>query len=834
MLNNYLKIALRNLLKNKVDSFVSIFGLALGLAATTVILIVNYSELTWDKSWVEGDRIFELQQVFTSRSTPTKLDTVSTLRQMKMIEERFKDIEYVGNIATADGEIKIKTEQQQQDSFRKNITYITPNILDIFSLTAIKGDTKEFYANKQSVILSANIAAKLFAETDPIGKTVEIKSNSYVPTENNIPLNTTYKVIAIISNTQKRTSLRSPMDIIVSSSYPIQHDDANSFYMKEFSATYVKLKVGANVQHINSQLPTYLDKDVPSMGGSESKKNSAAFSFTLVNIKDIHLKGFNSETQVQRMAILYSLAGIIFVLAAINYINLATARFSRRQREIALRKTMGAEQRSILSQFLVESLLSAFCALMITLIILEPLLPWLNTTLNINIETQYLADLRLLALILGVAFSMGLITGFYPGLILSRIRPAVVLKSNKSHETSKSIKFRKLLVIFQFILSSAMLVSVGIIATQLYAALNANLGYDTQNIVYLIDEKFVANKDSLNINRINSLKQKIQAIPGVLAATKTMPMLPGAMGELKTTYSSKQKPEEAAPIPLTFVEDADELELFNISLIAGKNFAPKIEDGNKPTVIINEQALKTFSFSSAEEAIGKTLNINLFSSETTLATIVGVTSKLQLGDINKPSGPLILMRFPEGWSFEAGTLGVRFGENVNKRVLITQIKDICKSFNGTTLQGEVWLQSLVEEQYKSQILIAKFVYTFAALAMLISCLGLYGLASFAAEKRTKEIGLRKVHGASISDIVRLLLWQFTKPIALANLIAWPIALYVMNRWLENFNQRIDLWVWGPIYCLLAGVLAIAIAWLTVGGQAYLVARAKPVAALREE
>ena len=229
-----------------------------------------------------------------------------------------------------------------------------------------------------------------------------------------------------------------------------------------------------------------------------------------------------------------------------------------------------------------------------------------------------------------------------------------------------------------------------------------------------------------------------------------------------------------------------------------------------------------------------TLNVNLFSSETTLATIIGVTSKLQLGDLNKPSGPLMLMRFPEGWSFETGTLGVRFANDVNRTALIAQIKDICKSFMGAAPQGEVWLQSLVEEQYKSQILIAKFVYTFSALAMLISCLGLYGLASFAAEKRIKEIGLRKVHGASISDIVRLLLWQFTKPIALANLIAWPIALYIVNRWLENFNQRIDLWVWGPVYCLLAGILAIAIAWLTVGGQAYLVARAKPVAALREE
>ncbi|HOY24170.1 MAG TPA: ABC transporter permease, partial [Cellvibrio sp.] len=389
--------------------------------------------------------------------------------------------------------------------------------------------------------------------------------------------------------------------------------------------------------------------------------------------------------------------------------------------------------------------------------------------------------------------------------------------------------FRNLLVIFQFSISAAMLVSVGVIATQLYSALNANSGYDTKNIVYLIDDKLTLDKGTLN-----SLKQKITDIPGVLATSKTMPMLPGSLSEFKPVYTSTQKSTDAVPITLAFINDVDEIKLLNISLIAGKSFVPPSDDGNKPNVIINEQAVKFFGYASAIDAIGMTLNINISGTENTPATIIGVTSRLQLGDLNKPSSPLILMRSPEGWSFEAGTLGIRLAEDVDRAAAISQAKDICKKFIGAIPRGEIWLQSMVEDQYKSQILIAKFAYTFAALAVFISCLGLYGLASFAAEKRTKEIGLRKVHGASIKDIVGLLLWQFTKPIALANLIAWPIALYVINHWLENFSLRIDLWFWGPVYCLLAGALAIAIAWLTVGGQAYLVACAKPVVALREE
>ncbi|GGY86277.1 ABC transporter permease [Cellvibrio zantedeschiae] len=829
MLHNYLKIALRNLIKNKVQSLVAILGLVIGLATTTVILIVNYSELTWDKQWKDGDRIFELQQVFIARATPVKLDTISSLRQMTLIQDKLSDVEYIGNIATVDGKVKLINEKDKaQNSLGQHISYITPSIINIFSLEAIQGDTKGFYTDKQSLILSKSTAKKLFGEKDPIGKTIEINSNSYVPSQKDIPVNPIYKVIAVVADSPKRTSLRGPMDVIVNSNYPIQHDDPNIFFMKDFSATYVKLKNNANVNDINFQLANFLDKDLPPMGGGESKKNSEEFSFTLVNIKDMHMKGFGAEKQGQRMTILYSLAVIIFVLAAVNYINLATAKFSRRQKEISLRKTLGAERRNILTQFLVESLLSSLCALVLTFIILEPLLPWLNTNLSINIETQYFTDFSLLALILCTTLSLGFITGFYPGLVLSRIRPAAVLKANKSHETSSSIKFRNLLVIFQFIISSSMLVSVGIMATQLHSVLNTDLGYESKNIVFLVDNSLVANKGT-----INYLKEKILKEPGVFAATKAAPLLPGTFSEYKTVHSSKQKIEDSSPALINLIHNVDELRLFDIRLIAGKYFVPPEEDGNRPNIIINEQALKGFGFSSAQEAIGMTLTFNL-SPQPTVATIIGVTSKLHFGDLNKPAAPLILMRAPDGWSSENGSLGIRFDPNMNRRMLVTRLKEICKNVVGAAPEGEVFLDEVIQEQYKHQILIAQFAYACATLAMLISCLGLYGLASFAAEKRIKEIGLRKVHGASINNIVRLLLWQFTKPIVLANLIAWPIALYVINRWLENFSQRIDLWLWGPFYCLTAGILAIAIAWLTVGGQAYSVARAKPANALREE
>lgn len=827
MLNNYLKIALRNLLQNKVHSFVSIFGLALGLAATTVILIVNYSELTWDKNWKDVDRIYELEQIYVSRTTPTKVDAIATKTQLNKISEHFSDIEHLGHINFTRGDIRLSPGSST--SFNENISAITPSIIDIFSLTAIQGNITNFYTDKQSVIISQQMAEKLFASNDPIGKTIEIKWRTFTKADEIPNINFNYKVIAVIANSSKRSSLKQSMDILVNERYPNTPDDPNVLVMRDSSSTYLKLKKEARPETINSKFPTFLDTKMPGLAGNDARKASAAFTFSITNIRQAHLYGFNSSNNIQRIFILYCLAAVIATLAAVNYINLTTARFARRQKEISLRKTLGATKTQIIAQFLMESLLSVTCALLMTFIILEPILPWLSSQLVLNIELNYFSDLSLLSIIIGTALCLGLCSGFYPGFILSRIKPAVILKANKSHETSGSIKFRNLLVIFQFVVSATMLVSVGIIATQLHAALHADSGYDTKNIVYLIDDKLILDKGTLN-----SLKQKIGNVPGVLAASKTMPMLPGSLSEFKPVYTSTQNSTDALPVALTFINDVDEIKLLNISLIAGKGFVHPSEDGNKPNVMINEQALRFFGFATANDAIGMTLNINLFGAENTPATIIAVTSKLQLGDLNKPSGPLILMRSPEGWSFEAGTFGVRLADNINRSAVIAQVKDICKHFIGATPQGEVWLQSLVEEQYKSQILIAKFAYTFALLAVLISCLGLYGLASFAAEKRIKEIGLRKVHGASIRDIMRLLLWQFTKPIAIANLIAWPIALYVINRWLENFSQRIDLWIWGPIYCLTAGALAIAIAWLTVGGQAYLVARAKPVVALREE
>jgi putative ABC transport system permease protein len=829
MFKNYLIIAMRNLIKNNTNSLISITGLAIGLAASVAILIISYSELTWDNTWRDAERIFEIEQVFTGRQQPRKANVISSAER-KQLEEDIPEIEYAGRMMFFDAVIKRNTSSvKDQMVLKEKLSQIDADIINIFNLKAIKGSLEEFYTNRQVVIISERMAEKYFGSENPIGKIIDIKKQlpplpPGLEGEKKEILNTDYKVIGVIANTEKRTSLQESMDFLIRDDERISGPIGTRMFSN--GTTYVKLKIGANLTTANKSLVSFVDRHMVDKGNS-NKTPSELYQLKMINIKNIHLHGFGAEKRMQQNNILYTLASIILLLACINYVNLTTAGYSSRQKEIALRKTLGASRAQIVAQFLVESTISALIALFLTFIIIEPIMPWLGNTLQMTIELNYFSDIKLLGFIIGITLFVGLISGIYPGLYLSQVKPAIILKANKSHETLGSIRLRYLLVLVQFFIAGVLLSSMGVITAQLHALLNYSPGYATKNIVFITDDSLIT-----STGKINTLKRKILSIPGVLAVSKTMPNIPGSRNEIFSVSSGDQKPEDAIPVSTQFVFDVDEINLFNIPLIVGEPLPLPIIDGNRPKVIINQQALIPFGFTSADEALGKQLEIQMWG-EITSATIIGITSELHMGDQNKPSGPVIIMRPPTGLFLDWQTVGVRFQDNIDRNKLVTKIKEICNSELGS-VPHEEYIEDITQRQYANQIMISHFIYIFTALAIFISCLGLYGLAAFTAKKRTKEIGLRKIHGASVNGIMRLLVWQFTVPVLLANIFAWPIALYLMNYWLENFYRRLDLWAWGPLYCLLAGALSILIAWLTIGGHSLKVARAKPVNALREE
>lgn len=826
MLKNFLAIAFRNLLKHKLHSLIAIVGLTLGLVAGVIIFIINYSELTWDSWWPDAENIFVVQQQRIYENN-VQISTFSSPLLKTSIDEFLSDLEVSGRIVNAAVTVELTGLGSGQKTSFDDVSYqMDPSMIDILGLTAAKGGFADFYTNKQALIITEAVAKKYFGSDNPLGKILTINRRNFMPgQERSFNPNKDYTIVAVIANIPRRNSW-SEHGIFVNFTEPVDVGWGMSMVQ-----TYVKLKRGGRIERVNQSLVQLVDKYVPLNQARAVKKSSDNLTFTLLNIADLHLRSGGQQGNLERIWTLYGLAAVIVLLASINYINLSTAHNSRRQKEIALRKTLGSTKLQIIAQFMLEAVVAIAIALFLTLVVLEPIMPWLAKVLAMEIVSSYMADARLLGSILAIALLVGIVAGSYPGFYLAKIKPALILKANRSHETAGSLRLRYLLVVGQFLISIAMLIAVALIAKQIATVLNYNPGYETKRIVYLSDHSLIA----ADTGKISTLKHRIDQVPGVEAVARSAPRMPGASSQSWRVARANQNREDASLIDVVVNIDADEMDLLHIPIIAGRTFSPtsNVDENNTISqVILDRQALHYLGFPSAEAALGQTLDLYSSPEEKQAAVIVAVSAEVHVGDRNKPSHPVIFLLLSSA-GLISDSLGIGFDEHADRRELLASVKKIWAEELGQT-PSETYMEDIVKKQYTNQIMMSHFVYVFAALAMFISCLGLYGLASFTAEKRTREIGLRKVHGASVRNIVGLLLWQFTQPIVLASVIAWPVSLYIMNLWLENFNQRIDLWVWGPAYCLAAAGLAIAIAWLTVGGHALMVARAKPAEALREE
>lgn len=825
MFKHFLVVALRNLIKNKIYSLIAIAGLTLGLVAGVIIFIINYSELTWNKWWPDSENIFIVQQKSTFGNN-SHINTYTSPLLKKAIDEFGHDVEYSGRILSADVTVELINAKTGQKAIFEDAFYqMDSSMINIFSLTALQGNFSDFYNNKQAVILTEDAAKKYFGSGDPLGRTLIINGRNMLPgQEQNFNKTPYYTVVAITPNIPRRNSW-SMHGIFVNYIEP-----PNVAWRMSMVQTYVKLKRGVGIEQVNLSLLKLVDKYVPLDQANASAKSSDNLNFTLLNIAELHLFSGGQQGNMQRIWMLYGLAAVIVFLSAINYINLAMAHYSRRQKEIALRKTLGAARLNIIAQLITEAVVALSIALFLTLVALEPIMPWLGRVLDMEIEQNYWSDIRLLGSLIAIALLIGIAAGSYPGLYLSKIRPALTLKANKSQEANGSIRLRYALVVIQFCISIVMLISVALIAKQIATILNYDPGYETKNIVYLMDRSLIG----ADAGKINTLKNKISKLAGVEAVARTPPEMPGEHSQSFAVALAGQSRDKAGFIDMVPAIEADVINLLDIPIIAGKIFDPLLYSDKRERpgqIIIDQQTSRYLGFKSAGEAVGNPLDI-YFSAETKeTATIVAVTANVHVGSRDKPLHPVIFW-LPTG-SLIVDSLAIRFTDGIDKKKLLEKAKEIWKSELDAT-PGHRFMEDMIKKQYSNQIMMSHFVYVFSAVAMFISCFGLYGLASFTAEKRNKEIGLRKIHGASVRNIVGLLLWQFTQPVMLASIIAWPVALYIMSRWLEDFNQRIDLWLWGPVYCLLAGLLAIAIAWLAVGGRALLAARAKPVDALTDE
>jgi len=830
MLQNYVTVALRNLAKHKLYSFINIAGLAVALACAMLIMLFVRDELSFDKYMPDHERIYRAETTFY----PPGRDPLITGSAMYPLSDKLKEIGGVED-ATRMGQFSSAVKHGDRQFFEK-LSPVDPNFFQLLQFKLLKGDPATALARPDTAVISESIARKYFGDEDPIGKTVtvdEVNTVEITGVMADVPANSHLEFNFVIP-------LGSKADRAYGPDGP-SNPGLNSWTSVNYNA-YFRLKPGVSIDSVTAQLPDMVRRNVntAALGLPGGMDGWDLLKVSVTPYGDVHLNA--KALSVANRApgdwtTIYgftTIAALILLIAAINFMNLATARATQRAREVAMRKVVGASRRHLIVQFLGESVLIALFALALALALVELLLPLFADFLERPISLSYVADWDVTLGVIGAAVVTGLLGGIYPALILSGFRPASVLKSNRSGQ-SGSGTLRTTLVIVQFAIS----IALGVVATVVYGqtlyARTFDVGLTRENRLILTG---IGRDQVLPVRE--TLRTELLGLPGVtgVAGSDNEPF---SQNENNTVWRMPNNPEEIMLIRQMTVEP-EFFDTYGIKLVAGRllsrdrgeDISPSKDFGDPEpdniSVLINESAVRRLGYASPEEAIGKVVREDTGpgTEETQLSArvIVGVVKDAHFDSLRQPILPTRYIYNPNSLNHYSIAFDGRDTAGTVKAV-----EDIWNRLVPALPARLAFLDQNYDKLYAQDEQRGQMFALFAGFAVLIACLGLFGLAAFTAERRTKEIGVRKVFGANVGNIVGLLLWQFSKPVLIANLIAWPIAWYYLNDWLSAFAYRIDL---SPLYFIAAGLGALVIAWLTVTMHSVRVARSKPVLALRYE
>ena len=839
MWRNYLTVGIRSLAKNKTYAFINILGLAIGLAACLMILLYVRYETSYDE-WMPGaDQAYQFQAWYK----PTESGGEEMKLQMTEIASRdalvkdFPQVEKAVYVCSCGAVVK----QNGIPSFADRFNFVDGNLFEILQVPFVRGDPKSALDSVGSLVLTEEEATKRFGSQNPIGQTLTLISQGG---------SRDYKVTGVIKDLPKNSHL----DLgIVARFDPQTHFADNPYFLTGWNSqggwVYVKLRPGARAADIERQLPAWEKRNIPddtqaAAAGGEVTNPGEFKDWHLVNIRDIHLGEAQRASMTpgndERTIVTFAVVALLILgMAIVNFTNLATARASQRAREVALRKVLGASRKQLIVQFVGESMLVTALAMSLGLALVELILPYFNRFLDADMTVSYLGADGILLPILLLLLVVGGLGGLYPAFYLSRFQPARVLKANKSSaEAQGSGSLRNLLVIAQFAVSIGLIICTGVVYAQTIYARTADAGYKRDGLLQIQN---VGAEELAPV--METLKREIGQVPGVQSVARTgIGVNPG-----NNSVTSVYLPGNSEGIDLgTYGVEPEFFDTMGMQLLAGRNFSKTIamDDATTPfpvepeaeraivkrgiNVVMSQLAAERLGFKNPADAIGKQINSGLTYPEFGLVptTIVGVVKDARFRSVRDPLQPIMFFYAHNTHN----TLMVRF-QSAQPAQLMKDIEAVWKRLVADVPFRAEFVDDRVRELYEREAARGQLFGIFALLAVVIACLGLFGLAAFTAERRTKEIGIRKVLGARSRDIVRLLAWQFSKPVIIANLVAWPVAWWVMRDWLNGFNSRIDL---GPTPFVLAGLLALAIAIGTIAGHALKVARANPIHALRYE
>ena len=808
MFKNYLKISFRNFSKNKAFTFINIFGLAVGLTSCLLIVLYIFDERSYDKFQKDGDRLFRIASVnnkgetWAATAAPLAFDLKNNLPEIEQATRlmTFPDIAKM---------LLKSTEGEQKQFFESNGYYVDSVFFPVLTYNFIYGNGITALADPNSMVISKDISNKFFGDANPVGKLLLV----------NTPFGEfNYTVKAVFDNSKYKSHI--PANYFLS----MRNNDMWNWVKQQTSLvgnnvffTYVKLKNGTDPKFAEQKVQTFFY----AQAGADMKAAGFSQKLFLQSVPDIYLHSslgneIAANGNLTYLSILGSIAAFILLIACINFMNLSTARSQKRAKEVGVRKVMGAERSALIWQFLGESFIMCILALIVALVLMKILLPYFNDVTQKHIDLlNYPA---LLYWIAGLTILTGLCAGLYPAFYLSVFKPIAVLKGKMTNSFSATA-IRKGLVIFQFTVSVCLVFAAIVIWKQLHFIKDQQLGFNkNQQLILPLGQGYLNSEPNYS-----TLKNELQKYPEVASVTGGS-AYPGIVNLNDMLFFNEAKSkQDNVDVQLTTVEN-NYTKSIGFQLVSGRSFSDDFNDS--ASIILNELATNQLGYD-ANNAVGKKIkyDVNGFHGDRQIVGVVKNFNYESLHNKIKPCG-FVTNTFGNKYVYLIASLNT-----IDYAAAIKKISATWKNLHPGIPFEYSFLDQDFQHNYETEERISGIVVYFTIIAILIACLGLFGLSAFSAEQRIKEIGIRKVLGSSVSGVVMLLSKDFISLVAIAVLIASPLAWFGMNKWLQNFEYRTSIGWW---MFPLAGLLAIFIALLTVSFQAIKAALVNPVKSLSTE
>ena len=794
MLRNYLRIAVRNILKDRLYSLIHVVGLSVGVACCVLIVLWVHDELSYDTFHENSDQIQRIYSVETRNSGSSHMAVTPANLGPALVEEI---PEVISAVRLA---ISNVTAQTDDKVFRENrFTWVDASFFDVFSFDLVSGDPDQVLSDPNSIVLTEEMSHKYFGDADPIGQVISIHGRAV-----GVPFEKEFKVSGVLKDIPHNSTIRA--NFLVSfkaleaiATAPIKNWDFFYFW------TYALLQKSSPIEGLSKKIT-----EAVSTHSANHFKGTMAFE--IQPMVDIHLHSdllFEApHGDIVYVYIFSAVALLILLIACANFMNLATARAAKRAREVGVKKVLGASRTQLVFQFMSESVLTSLIAMLLAIGFIELFLPTFNELSQKELNLMYFSDWKLAGAFLAAIALVAIAAGSYPAFFLSAFKPIRVLKGALSG-TQSNARLRKGLIIFQFCISIVLMTGTAVVLDQIEFIKNKKLGFDKEHIA------LVGLSPTNTEERFQALRTELLQVPEITEVARTTAPPGGLI--VRYGYRAAGMPPDEQVVAPTIYADPEYLQLLNVQLVAGR-YLTRSRGTDTAALIVNMAAVEKFGFGSPQNALGKTIEGDI------TGTVVGIMEDFHFSSLRRAIIPLVVGVSPGTYSFIA--LKSRAGENT-----LAYIEQKVKSFQPGHPYEFQFLDDRLNQLYVAETRLGSIFGYFAVFAILVACLGLFGLASFMSEQRTKEVGIRKVHGASTQRIVILMTKDFTKLILIAFLIACPLAYWLMSNWLTTFAYHTQLGF--GIFCIV-GLATVGIAWLAVGYNSIMAALSNPVEALRYE